>query len=158
MEEISRKQIDVTEVRLSDGARGIQIGKGNPIHIGYDESDVQRLLQMLFAPYEEPMRTAETLPEEDLLSLMREGLEVSEERYRNERLGMTLIELVKNGETRLNLEVLPDKETVEIRKVEVSIYDIEEDLKNDFIIEWYTWEVVRTKDLKDKTQVIIHVP
>lgn len=90
MEEISRKQIDVTEVRFSDGARGIQIGKGNPIHIGYDESDVQRLLQMLLAPYEESMRTAETLPEEDLISLMREGLEASEERYRNECLGNDL--------------------------------------------------------------------
>lgn len=156
--EISRKQIDVQEVLFDDGARGIIIGSGSPVRIGYDEGDVVRILQMVLAPGEEPIRREDTLPEEELFRLLREAVEINEQRYRDERVGKTLLELAESGETKYRLEVIPDEPTTELLRVDITTDEIEKDVKDGFIVEWYTWEVVRTIELEDKTRVVIHVP
>lgn len=158
MKEVSRKQVDIYQVNMSDGGKGIVIGENNTIRLGYDEGDVLRILQMVLAPGEEPIRREDTLPEEELFKLLREAVEINEQRYRDERLGKTLLELAESGETKYRLEVIPDEPTTELLRVDITTDEIENDVKEGFIVEWYTWEVVRTIELEDKTRVVIHVP
>lgn len=158
MKEVSRKQVNIYQVNMSDGGKGIVIGESNTIRLGYDEGDVLRILQMVLAPGEEPIRREDTLPEEELFRLLHEAVEINEQRYRDERIGKTLLELAESGETRYRLEVIPDEPTKELLRVDITTDEIEKDVKDGFIVEWYTWEVVRTIELEDKTRVVIHVP
>lgn len=158
MKEVSRKQVNIYQVNMSDGGKGIVIGESNTIRLGYDEGDVLRILQMVLAPGEEPVRREDTLPEEELFRLLREAVEINEQRYRDERIGKTLLELAESGETKYRLEVIPDEPTKELLRVDITTDEIEKDVKDGFIVEWYTWEVVRTIELEDKTRVVVHVP
>ena len=43
-----RKQLPIWEITTDDGGKGLKIGEDGPIHMGYDESDLLRLLEAIF--------------------------------------------------------------------------------------------------------------
>lgn len=46
-EQTSKRQLDIYEITYDDGGVGLQFGDG-PVFMGYDESDLARLLEQIF--------------------------------------------------------------------------------------------------------------
>lgn len=78
--EISRKQLEVYELTMDDGAKAISLDESMPIIIGYDEVDIRKILQAVFLPDEKPIKDSDALPDEQMFSLLREAANILEER------------------------------------------------------------------------------
>lgn len=88
----SRKQLAIYEVRTEDGGVGIKIGEDGAVHMGYDTSDLMRLLLEIFPDYGNCPDPLDVPPADgDLLQAaevwLDEGTAAERRRYLNEVSG-----------------------------------------------------------------------
>ncbi len=70
---------------------------------------------------------------------------------------MQFADLVLQGETQPNIEVLPDMPNDLFLRANVKAFEVIEDLQADCPCDWYFWDVLRTIELDNKTRVVLRV-
>ena len=70
---------------------------------------------------------------------------------------MKFADLVMQGNTQPNIEVLPDEPNEYFLRANVKAFEVVEDLQADCPCDWYFWDVLRTIELDNRTRVVLHV-
>ncbi len=84
-EQTSKRQLDIYEITYDDGGVGLQFGD-SPVFMGYDASDLSRLLEQVFVgAYSEP-----SLIDADLHDLAHMYLDEATAQERSEELRATI--------------------------------------------------------------------